>query len=87
MSIACPPNPKILRLSFIVAPPRRVGKRRRSTFCARWRTCRRLHRATDLTMIAALTRAREAHADSSELCARAAPSRPTGSTRVCTVAD
>jgi hypothetical protein len=45
MSIACPPNPKILRLSFVVAPSRRVGKRRRSTFRARWRTCRRLHRA------------------------------------------
>jgi hypothetical protein len=35
-----------------------------------------------LTALAALTRAREARADSSELCDRAAPSRPTGSSRL-----
>jgi len=37
---------------------------------------------TALTALAALTRAREARADSSELCGRAAPSRPTGSSRL-----
>ena len=37
---------------------------------------------TALTALAALTRAREARADSSELCDRAAPSRPTGSSRL-----
>ena len=36
-----------------------------------------------LLIFAALTRAREGRADSSELCDRAAPSRPTGSSRRC----